>query len=54
MKRPGLTTGVPLVICTVIAAASITQDNYGGAVFAVLTGAGVSLALRYKDRREQG
>ncbi|MFE1953265.1 hypothetical protein ACFW9D_22685 [Streptomyces sp. NPDC059524] len=51
MKRTGQTTGFPLVIGAVIAAASITQDNYGGAVFAVLVGAGASLVLHVKRSR---
>ncbi|MGW1297000.1 hypothetical protein [Streptomyces sp. NPDC002533] len=42
----------PIVIGVVIAAVCITQNNYGGAIFAVVVGAGVSLALRFKSRRK--
>lgn len=48
-----MTTGFPLVIGTVIAVASITQDNYGGAVFAVVAGAVISLVLHVRIRRSQ-
>ncbi|MGW1900816.1 hypothetical protein ACWCQB_26045 [Streptomyces hirsutus] len=45
---------LPLVIGTVIAVGSITQDNYGGAAFAVVTGAVISLALHITSSRDQG
>ncbi|MFJ8825454.1 hypothetical protein ACIREE_27220 [Streptomyces sp. NPDC102467] len=43
MKKSSMTTGTPLVIGTVIAAASIAQSNYGGAAFAIVTCAIISL-----------
>ncbi|MFD5657445.1 hypothetical protein [Streptomyces hirsutus] len=49
-----MTTGFPLVIGTVIAAGSITQDNHGGAAFAVVTGAVISLAPHITSSRDQG
>ncbi|MFF0110005.1 hypothetical protein [Streptomyces hirsutus] len=53
-KNDSMTTGFPLVIGTVIAAGSITQGNYGGAAFAVVTGAIISLVLHIKTIRDQG
>jgi len=44
--------GFPVVIGVVIAVVSITQENYGGAIFAVVVGAGFSLALGFKSRRK--
>ncbi|CAM5541184.1 hypothetical protein [Streptomyces hirsutus] len=52
-KNDSMTTGFPLVIGTVIAAGSITQDNYGGAAFAVVTGAVISLVLHITSSRDQ-
>ncbi|HET9654973.1 MAG TPA: hypothetical protein VFP72_06450 [Kineosporiaceae bacterium] len=44
---PSLT---PLVIGGVVAAASIAQDNYGGAVAAVLIGGAISLIQHLTQR----
>ncbi|MGW0775996.1 hypothetical protein ACWD01_20600 [Streptomyces sp. NPDC002835] len=43
---------MPVVIGTVIAAVSITQENYGGAAFAAVTGAVVSVVLYVKSRKQ--
>ncbi|MEU1211157.1 hypothetical protein ACFYSH_10090 [Streptomyces sp. NPDC005791] len=43
---------LPVVIGVVIAAVAITQENYGGAIFAVVVGAGFSVALGIKSRRK--
>ncbi|MEU0587853.1 hypothetical protein [Streptomyces sp. NPDC006132] len=53
MKKNSMTTGLPLVIGTVIAAGVLVQDNYGGAVFAVVAGAGASLVLHRRSSRNQ-
>ncbi|WP_159024576.1 hypothetical protein [Streptomyces scabiei] len=54
MKKNTMTTGFPLVIGTVIAVVNITQDNYGGAAFAVVVGAVISLVLHVRFSRNQG
>ena len=54
MKKNSMTTGLPLVIGTVIAAGVLVQDNYGCAVFAVVAGAGASLVLHRRSSRNQG
>ncbi|WP_327189668.1 hypothetical protein [Streptomyces xinghaiensis] len=54
MKKDSMTTGLPLVIGTVIAAGVLVQDNYGGAVFAVVAGGVASLVLRFRSSRNQG
>lgn len=51
-SRNNLGHGMPVVIGTVIAAVGITQENYGGAAFAVVTGAAVSAALYVKSRKQ--
>ncbi|MET9862713.1 hypothetical protein ABZY93_26120 [Streptomyces smyrnaeus] len=53
MKKNDMTTGFPLVIGTVIAAASITQDNYVGAAFAIVACAVISLVLHVRSSRNQ-
>ncbi|MDX3693311.1 hypothetical protein PV726_23770 [Streptomyces europaeiscabiei] len=54
MKKDSMTPGTPLVIGAPIAAVSILQDNYGGAVFAVVFCAVVSLVLHVRSSRVQG
>jgi hypothetical protein len=54
VKKNSMAAGFPLVIGTVIAAGSIVQDNYGGAIFAVLAGAVISLILYVRFSRNQG
>ncbi|UUU30370.1 hypothetical protein JIX56_10915 [Streptomyces sp. CA-210063] len=54
MKKKSMTSGTPLVIGSLIAAGSIVQDNYGGAVFAVVTCAVISLVLHVRSSRTQG
>lgn len=51
-NKNSLGYGMPVVIGTVIAAVSITQENYGGAAFAAVTGAVVSTALYVKSRKQ--
>lgn len=53
MKKNSMTTGLPLVIGTVIAAGVIVQDNHGGAVFAIVAGAVTSLGLHFRSSRNQ-
>ncbi|MER6157436.1 hypothetical protein ABT147_18120 [Streptomyces sp. NPDC001868] len=54
MKKDRMTPGTPLVIGAPIAAVSILQDNYGGAVFAAAFCAAVSLVLHIRSSRAQG
>lgn len=54
MKKNSMTPGTPLVIGSLIAAGSIVQDNYGGAVFSVVFCAAVSLVLYVRSSRPQG
>jgi hypothetical protein len=45
--------GFPLVICAIIAAVSLTQDNVGGAIFAGTAGVVISLVLWLRARRDR-
>ncbi|MFJ7047533.1 hypothetical protein ACIQVC_29630 [Streptomyces sp. NPDC101112] len=54
MKKNGMTAGLPLVIGSVIAAGSIAQENYGGALFAVVACGAVSLVLRIRANPSRG
>jgi hypothetical protein len=54
VKKNGMTAGLPLVIGSVIAAGSIAQENYGGAVFAVVACGAVSLVLRIRANPSRG
>jgi hypothetical protein len=54
VKKNGMTAGLPLVIGSVIAAGSIAQENYGGAVFAVVACGAISLVLRIRANPDQG
>ncbi|UYQ63472.1 hypothetical protein [Streptomyces peucetius] len=51
-SKSSLGHSMPVVIGVVIAAVSITQENYGGAVFAAVAGAAVSAALYVKSRKQ--
>ncbi|MFB9237955.1 hypothetical protein ACFFWC_20745 [Plantactinospora siamensis] len=42
---------VPLLICAVIAVACLTQDNYGGAIFAGVVGVVLSLVMYVRAAR---
>ncbi|MFF7394533.1 hypothetical protein ACFZAE_39740 [Streptomyces scabiei] len=53
MKKNSMTPGTPLVIGSLIAAGSIVQDNYVGAVFSVVFCAVVSLVLHVRSSRTQ-
>ncbi|GAA2325954.1 hypothetical protein GCM10010431_55120 [Streptomyces kunmingensis] len=48
-----MTAGTPLISGTVIAAASITQGNYVGGGFALVTCAVISSVLHFKSRRRR-
>ncbi|MDX3643033.1 hypothetical protein [Streptomyces sp. MB09-02B] len=54
MKKNSVTPGLSLVIGAVIAAGSIVQDNYVGAVFAVVFCTIVSLVLHVRSKHPQG
>ncbi|WP_369198769.1 hypothetical protein [Streptomyces djakartensis] len=54
MRKNKAGAGFALVIGVVIAAVAITQDNYGGAVFAVAAGAIASGLLYVRSGRERG
>lgn len=53
MQKNTMGYGFPLVIGVVIAAVAITQHNYGGAVFAAVVGAAVSLFLYIRSTRKR-
>ncbi|MEB3958670.1 hypothetical protein OKJ48_00095 [Streptomyces kunmingensis] len=53
MKKSIMTAGTPLISGTVIAAASITQGNYVGGGFALVTCAVISSVLHFKSRRRR-
>lgn len=48
-----MSTGLPIVIGVVIASVCITQDNYDGAVFAIVVCGIASLVLYRKTRGKQ-
>ncbi|MGH4027380.1 hypothetical protein ACQB60_00435 [Actinomycetota bacterium Odt1-20B] len=51
-RKNSMSTGFPLLIGVVIAAVCTTQKNWGGAGFAVVVGAAVSLWMLRSSRRK--
>ncbi|MFE0103072.1 hypothetical protein [Streptomyces sp. NPDC059009] len=51
-RKNSMSTGFPLLIGVVIAAVCTTQENWGGAGFAVVVGGAVSLWMLRSSRRK--
>ncbi|GHJ36778.1 hypothetical protein [Streptomyces sp. TS71-3] len=52
-KSTSVAASFPLIIGVVVAAAAITQDNWGGAVLGLVAGVVISLVLSMMARRRK-
>ncbi len=50
--KHSMSPSFPVFIGSIIAAVSITQENYGGAIFSFVVGGGISLGMHLISRKK--